>query len=177
MAEIGVTTIGTSRYAPAAAANIESYSYNGAKGLTLAQLVMAVCFRRTAQIEAASVNHMNLLSRGADKLTLLADDTQFILNGTQPAGRKLVWAGTGGVKEELERMGATGLPAAIGTYPDQMAAYAQVEALLTTCCADNDMLAIELQTSVNHRDNYYNQSSNTVATLGKSGLACAAKLK
>lgn len=173
MAEIGVTTIGTNRYAPEGAANIESYSYNGAKGLTLAQLVMAVCFRRTAQIEAAAVNHMNLLSRGADKLTLLSEDAQFVLNGTQPAGRSLTWDG---VKAELERMGATGLPATINTYSDRMSAYSQVEALLTTCSADNDMLAIELQTSVNHRDNYYNQSSNTVVTLGKSSLACAAKL-
>ena len=52
MNTIDVQQIGTNRYAPAGADAVRLYSTNGSEGLTLAQLVAAVCIRRSAHLEA-----------------------------------------------------------------------------------------------------------------------------
>ena len=182
MSEISATAVCRLRYAPEGAAPVRAYNYNGAEGLTLAQLVMACSFRRAAQTEQACVNAMNQLSLASDRLTDLSHAAQFVLaNATQPFGR---WGNWSDVRAFLVKIGLKddpeALPRAIGektAHSTIMGIYEQIRPKLTECNATNETLVVELQTSVNRRDVVYNTVSSTITGLGKSSLACAMKLK
>ena len=59
---IEIQQIGTNRYAPEGANAVCLYSIEGADGLTLAQLVAAVCIHRGASLEARAVGRMNKMT-------------------------------------------------------------------------------------------------------------------
>ena len=63
MQTIEIQQIGTNRYAPAGADAVRLYAIDGAEGLTLAQLVAAVCIHRGAHLETRAVSRMNKMTQ------------------------------------------------------------------------------------------------------------------
>ena len=65
--------IGAMRYATDAASAVNLYSTGAASGLTLGQLVMAVCLNTAASYEKQSVNKMNTVTKNSDLLLTASD--------------------------------------------------------------------------------------------------------
>ena len=70
---IASVQISTNRYAPPEAAAVNMYSVDGGEQLTLGQLMAAVCIRAGANMEAQSVNKMNLMNNNVELLKTAAE--------------------------------------------------------------------------------------------------------
>lgn len=160
--------IATNRYAPEGSEAINLYTYGLASGLTVQQLVQAVCLRAAAVYEAQSVVKMNMMTSGSQTLDEAADWLAAIANGT---------AGWNDAKNfMINKMGVASdtLPDGIDTYDKRMQAakVLQDKMNLLTQSQQEDM--IDLQTLVNRRDVAYSTSSGVVRTMGQSMVQDAA---
>ena len=180
MSEISISSIGTLRYAPAGAADVRAFNYNGVKEMTLGQLMMALCIRRGAQLEELCVNAMNRLSLGTDQLERLTGYAQEVLNGNNDLYVSTIRPY---LIDHLD-FKSDDLLASLDAFTDhpdayqnRMAVYEQMQSKLAMLDTDNSRLAVDLQTAVGRRDVTYNTASSTVLGLGKSALACANALK
>ena len=81
MNTIDVQQIGTNRYAPAGADAVRLYSTNGSEGLTLAQLVAAVCIRRCACLETRATARMNKMTQNNAWMQALANVCKQVADG------------------------------------------------------------------------------------------------
>ena len=166
---IEATQIAVNRYAPAGSEAINLYSTGAAEDLTLGQLVAAVCVRTAGALEEQSVNKMNLMSFGTEKLEKASLYMQAIAEETMSD-----WTGA---KAYLEgTIGATGLPDDLSTYEKRMQAVSAIKEKLEvmTQQAQEDM--IDLQTLINRRDMTYNTSSNIIKAMGNSKINSAGKM-
>lgn len=162
--------IATNRYAPADGQAINLYSSAAATDLTLAQLVAAVCIRAAGTLEEQSVNKMNMMSFGTEKLERAAVFMQQIADGTL-----VDWACAKTYLADV--VGVAGLPEGIGSYEKRMQAVNAVKERLEalTHQAQEDM--IDMQTLINRRDMTFNTSSNVVKAIGNSKMNSASKMK
>ena len=166
---IEASQIATNRYAPAGSEAINLYSTGTADNLTLGQLVSAVCIRTAGALEEQSVNKMNMMSVGTEKLEKASVYMQEIAEE-----RMSDWAT---VKAYLtDTIGVTGLPDDLSTYEKRMQAVNAIKEKLEamTQQAQEDM--IDLQTLINRRDMTYNTSSNVIKAMGKSKNNAAVKM-
>ena len=166
---IQASQIATNRYAPAGSEAINLYSTGAAEDLTLGQLVAAVCVRTAGALEEQSVNKMNLMSFGTEKLEKASLYMQAIAEETMSD-----WTGA---KAYLEgTIGATGLPDDLSTYEKRMQAVNAIKEKLEamTQQAQEDM--IDLQTLINRRDMTFNTSSNIIKAMGNSKTNSAGKM-
>ena len=166
---IEATQIATNRYAPAGSEAINLYSTGAAEDLTLGQLVAAVCIRTAGALEEQSVNKMNMMSVGTEKLEKASVYMQEIAEE-----RMSDWAT---VKAYLtDTIGVTGLPDDLSTYEKRMQAVNAIKEKLEamTQQAQEDM--IDLQTLINRRDMTYNTSSNVINAMGNSKNNSASKM-
>lgn len=163
MADIFLEKIGTNRYAPEGANDISLFAYNGAEGLTIGQLVNAICIRRGVHQERQSTLVMNRLSVATDKLTTVANLTERILaaNGAWNTDDKNY------IINDL-KVEAKDLPDALDTYQKRMRVFDILRQKLTELNGSVDRLAIQLQTAVSRRDAAYSIATMTVSHLGKS---------
>ena len=164
------TQIATNRYAPAESQAINLYSTETASGLTLSQLVAAVCIRTAGALEEQSVNKMNMMSVGTEILDKASSYMQQIAEETLSD-----WATA---KSYLaDTVGVTGLPDNISTYEKRMQAINAIKERLEvlTQQAQEDM--IDLQTLINRRDMTFNTSSNIIKAIGNSKLNAASKIR
>jgi len=175
MSSISATAASVNRYAPEGANRVELFTYNGAEGLTLGQLVAAVTIRRAAVLEQQSVFNMNELSKNVDKVNKACEYGEDILAETDASRAKY----RNVIRKFLIDLGcsSSALPGSIDTYADMMKAYEQLQAQLTSLNSTSDRLAIDLESSISRRDTVYTQSSNIVTHLGQSGLLSAAGMK
>ena len=166
---IEATQIATNRYAPAGSRAINLYSTGTAENLTLGQLVSAVCIRTAGALEEQSVNKMNMMSVGTEKLEKASVYMQEIAEETMPdwAAAKAYLADT---------VGVSGLPDDLSTYEKRMQAVNAIKEKLEamTQQAQEDM--IDLQTLINRRDMTYNTSSNVIKAMGNSKNNSASKM-
>ena len=166
---IEATQIATNRYAPAGSEAINLYSTGAAEDLTLGQLVAAVCIRTAGALEEQSVNKMNMMSIGTEKLEKASVYMQEIAEE-----RMSDWATA---KAYLtDTIGVTGLPDDLSTYEKRMQAVNAIKEKLEamTQQAQEDM--IDLQTLINRRDMTYNTSSNVIKAMGNSKNNSASKM-
>ena len=166
---IEATQIATNRYAPAGSEAINLYSTGAADNLTLGQLVSAVCIRTAGALEEQSVNKMNMMSVGTEKLEKASVYMQEIAEE-----RMSDWAAA---KDYLTNtIGVTGLPDDLSTYEKRMQAVNAIKEKLEamTQQAQEDM--IDLQTLINRRDMTFNTSSNIIKAMGNSKTNSAGKL-
>ena len=172
MSEISISSIGTLRYAPEGAEGIRAFNYNGVKEMTLGQMVMALCFRRAAQIEETCVCTMNRLSLGTEQLELLSGYAKEVL-----AGNVSLYNST--IKPYLLKLkvDADVLNAGISSYQTKMDVYEQIQMKMAELDTDNSRLNVDLQSQLGRRDVVYNTSSSSILGFGKSAIACAAALK
>ena len=163
MSEILIESLGASRYAPV---NINAYQYNGLKGLTFGQLIMAVCCRRAAAIEQQSVIKMNEVNATNQWLEEIAGVAERIwtASSVSAADRKVM----------EDKCGIKSADIDVSSYDKRAALFAQVKPTLDHATTLSQEQAIQLQSLVSRRDVTYNTSAATVKTLMQSALGMAA---
>ena len=166
---IEATQIATNRYAPAGSRAINLYSTGTAENLTLGQLVSAVCIRTAGALEEQSVNKMNMMSIGTEKLEKASLYMQEIAEETMSdwAAAKAYLADT---------VGVSGLPDDLSTYEKRMQAVNAIKDRLETMTQQAQEDMIDLQTLINRRDMTYNTSSNVIKAMGNSKTNSAGKM-
>lgn len=166
---IEASQIATNRYAPQGSEAINLYSTGAADNLTLGQLVSAVCIRTAGALEEQSVNKMNMMSVGTEKLEKTSTYMQAIVEETMSD-----WATA---KSYLTNtIGVTGLPDDLSTYEKRMQAVNAIKDRLDTMTQQAQEDMIDLQTLINRRDMTYNTSSNVIKAMGNSKTNSAGKL-
>ena len=166
---IEATQIATNRYAPAGSRAINLYSTGTAENLTLGQLVSAVCIRTAGALEEQSVNKMNMMSIGTEKLEKASLYMQEIAEE-----RMSDWATA---KTYLaDTVGVSGLPDDLSTYEKRMQAVNAIKEKLDSMTQQAQEDMIDLQTIINRRDMTYNTSSNVIKAMGNSKTNSAGKM-
>ncbi len=158
----------TNPNAPEGANAVYLYNTAAAKGLTLGQLMAAVCIRAGAVLERQSVSKMNLITEGDAALEDLSAKMESIANNS--VGN---WAT---MKGELEAYGVVGLPDNLDSFNKRLQAMAAIKTQLEnrSQVAQEDM--IDLQTLINRRDVALSTSTNLIRALGQSSANMAATL-
>ena len=166
---IEANQIATNRYAPAGSEAINLYSTGAAENLTLGQLVAAVCVRTAGALEEQSVNKMNMMSIGTEKLEKASVYMQEIAEETMSdwAAAKAYLADT---------VGVSGLPDDLSTYEKRMQAVNAIKEKLDSMTQQAQEDMIDLQTIINRRDMTYNTSSNVIKAMGNSKTNSAGKM-
>ena len=166
---VELNQIAANRYAPAGSQSINLYSTETASGLTLAQLIAAVCIRTAGALEEQSITKMNIMSFSTEMLDKASTYMQQLAEGTMSN-----WAEA---KAYLtDTVGVAGLSDDISTYDKRMQAVNAIKERLEvlTQQAQEDM--IDMQTLINRRDMTFNTSSNVVKSIGNSKLNSASKM-
>ena len=164
---IEATQIATMRYAPEGSAAVNLYSTETASGLTLGQLVIAVCLKTAASYEAQSVNKMNAIAKNAELIETGAKWVERLASGpTSWVRAKAFLVDSLGIDE-------ANLPASISTYSDRFKAIAAANDKLNTLMQTQQEDMVDMQSYVNRRDAAFSASSNIIRALGHSmnGLA------
>ena len=187
MNTIDVQQIGTNRYAPAGADAVRLYSTNGSEGLTLAQLVAAVCIRRCACLETRATARMNKMTRNNAWMQALGNVCKQVadgeslrnnanlpdnyepkhLSGTRDIYRFLV--------DECRSLGfnASDFSPDTQVYQTRMDIIGKLKTGMDKANTTSQQDIIELQSMVNWRDVTYNASSGIIARYGNSGMNMA----
>jgi len=175
LVELSATVVSTNRYAPSGANEVRLFNYNGAENLTLAQLVAAVCVRRSAQIEDQAVGAMNLMTNTIEQQEKLSDEVNAMAALPIP-GADADWANR---RKRLIALGCSesALPSDITSYKNRMQAYEAVEKRLQALNTVSDRAGIELQTATSRRDMIFTVASTTTVHLGASMAQSANALK
>ncbi len=187
MNTIDVQQIGTNRYAPAGADAVRLYSTNGSEGLTLAQLVAAVCIRRCACLETRATARMNKMTRNNAWMQALANVCKQVADGEslentanlpdnyEPQhlshGRDIYHF----LVDECRSLGFNpgDFSSTTDTYKVRMDIIGKLKAGMDKANTTSQQDVIELQSLVNWRDVTYNASSGIIARYGNSGMNMA----
>ncbi len=185
METIEIQQIGTNRYAPAGADAVCLYATNGAQGLTLAQLVSAVCVHRGAHLEARAVTRMNKMTAnnyyleamssvcsqlaGGASLDDTADvpDSYEMRRASRPCTIQRFLESECGVTPTLPE---TNKP---WTYAQRLATINSLKTAMDKANTTSQEDVIELQSIVNWRDVTFNASGSVVAHYGNCGMNMA----
>ncbi len=156
---IEIMAIAANRNAPTSSAAVNLYGTGSASGLTLGQLIIAVCIKSAAVYEDQSVLKMNKMTSGSLLLSEGSKWLETIANGSADWDAALAFL-TG-------KMGiaASGLPDGLDTYNKRITACVALKAKLDTLTQRQQEEMIDLQTLVNRRDVAFSTSTNTVAAL------------
>jgi len=180
---ISFEQIGTNRYAPEGANAIVLFSFNGVDGLTLAQLVMAVCIRQACLVEDQSVLKMNQVNSSAAYLDVLAQVGSYVMAhssldatldltktsyiprhldeiGMKPTYRDFIAVEVG--------IGYDALPENVRDINDKTLVFDFLESDMSKYSTDNEEQMIDLQSYLSRRDSTYNASSSIVKRLGQT---------
>ena len=187
MGTIEIQEIGTNRYAPEGANAVCLYGVEGADGLTLGQLVAAVCIRRCTHLEARSVERMNKMTQNNHYLQAMSGVCSQLAGGASlgdvaavPDSYEMRKAARGcTVLEFLEtECGLTVSQDAKNSwsYANRLAVIAQLKTAMDNANTTSQEDAIELQSMVNWRDVTFNASSGVVARYGNSGMNMAGNI-
>ena len=164
---IETETIGTMRYATDSASAVNLYSTGTASGLTLGQLVMAVCLNTAASYEKQSVNKMNTISKNADLLEKGADWIAKVVEDSASWSRlKRFLVSELGVDENA-------LPAKIRAYDDKLKVISLMSERMNVVMQTQQQDMVALQSYVSRRDTAFSSSANIVRALGRSMNGCA----
>ena len=186
MNTIDVQQIGTNRYAPAGADAVRLYSTNGSEGLTLAQLVAAVCIRRCACLETRATARMNKMTQNNAWMQALANVCKQVADGEDlrneanlPANYEPKhFSGTCSIYrflvDECKSLGfsVNTLDLQVG-YATRMEIIGKLKTGMDKANTTSQQDVIELQSMVNWRDVTYNASSGIIARYGNSGMNMA----
>ena len=188
MKTIDIQQIGTNRYAPAGADAVCLYSTNGSEGLTLAQLVAAVCIRRCACLETRATTRMNKMTQNNAWMQALANVCKQVADGvllTETANipdnyePKIVPRGAN-IRRFLVtefNVGITVQEAADNpSHRTRMDMIGKLKTAMDKANTTSQQDIIELQSMVNWRDVTYNASSGIISRYGNSGLNMAGNI-
>lgn len=186
MSAILVEKIGVNAYAPEGANEIDLYSFGGAEGLTLPQLMMAICIRRAALIEDQSVLKMNEINASAAWLEILTAVGEQILSRRSLDGT-LNLKRTSYVPRNVPEvttywdfltkevgLDEDAVPHELATVDDRTKMFAKLKDRINAASTNNQEQMIELQSFLSRRDTTYNTSAAIVKKLGSAMNASAA---
>ena len=158
---------------------VSLYSYNGCTGLTLGQLVSAVCCHAGDALDAQTVAVINRMTRGTTRLNSLAEIIEGIAKGTVDYDTTGDYAGTGDmtVREFLLSLGLTIattddgsmdgiLPPAVDTIGRRIMFQTAVKSKVDTMTTLSQEAVIDLRTCLSRRDVAYRTATSTVQSLG-----------
>ncbi len=164
---IEITAIASNRYAPAGSAAINLYGTGAADGLTIGQLIIAVCVKTAAVYENQSVLKMNTMTAGSVKLTEASQWLGKIADGSADwTAASAFLVGTMGIP-------SSDLPDELDTYNKRMQACTALKAKIDALTQLQQEEMIDLQTLVNRRDVAFSTSTNAVSALFASAQADA----
>ena len=170
--------IGVNAYAPQGANAIYLYDFDGVGGLTLPQLMMAMCIRRAAIIEEQSVLKMNEVNASAAWLQVLALVGEAILSRSSLTARldlsKTDYVPTN-VPEQTTYwdflvyevgLEEKAVPSRLTTSDQRTDLYRQLTDKMSAASTTNQEQVIDLQSLVSRRDSTFNASAATVKRFG-----------
>lgn len=175
---IQIEQIGSNRYAPEGADAVNLYSFGGCSGLTVAQLMMAVCIRQASVVEEQSVLKMNEINASAGYLQALAACGEHIMEkssldatfdltkvGYSP---RVVDNKTTYWEFMVEECGIpeTSVPHTVSKMNDKTKTFDLLKNEMEAASSDNEDQTIDLQSYLSRRDSTYNASASTVKRLG-----------
>lgn len=150
------------RYAPEGCEEISLYNTETASGLTLPQLIQAICLRTAAAHEAQSVVKMNAMTANSVILTDAAMMLEKIATGEVSWDvAKTFLVGTMGIA-------TSELPDSLDSFDKRMQAAAALKAKMEPLAQAQQQDMIDVQTMVNRRDVAYSTSANIVRAFGTS---------
>jgi len=177
---IQVEHIGTNRYAPEGANDINLYAFGDTYGLTLGQLVMAVCIRQASVIEEQSVLKMNQLNASATFLDALAQAAEYVMTHSS-LDSTFDLSKTGYVPKYVSTrttywefivyecgVNADNVPHSVTKMDDKTRVFGYLDDFMDEAASDNEDQSIDLQSYLSRRDTAYNTSSSVVKKLGKT---------
>lgn len=186
MNTIDVQQIGTNRYAPAGADAVRLYSTNGSEGLTLAQLVAAVCIRRCACLETRATARMNKMTRNNAWMQALGNVCKQVADGEslrnnanlpdnyEPKNVSHDCSLYHFLTRECTSLGYTAWNLVYDPkYTERMEIISKLKVEMDKANTTSQQDVIELQSMVNWRDVTYNASSGIIARYGNSGMNMA----
>ena len=200
MSEILATTVAVSRYAPRGANAIDVFTYAGNEGMAFGQLVMAVCCKRAAAIEAQSVTAMNRLTSSTSWLEALSSVAQQLMTSNslgdladlgdsgyvcrktsrRPTLLDFFQLECGIDAANLYKLDGDGKPTSealdISVFANRMQVFDQLKTVLDTASRQSQQDTVELQSLVSRRDVTFNASAATVRSLGQSMINTASRL-
>ena len=161
------------------------YSYAGLDGLTLGQLVNAVCVHAGVALEDQTVNKMNIITLNARRLKAESEVVKNIVAGTGTYDSTLTVKGYEGMtyrdflQNELKlTIGGEGtLPAALDSYDKRMKAFAALKEKLDADATASQQDMIDLQTYESRRDVVYSTATNIVKNTGMTKQMTAANFR
>ena len=164
---IEATQIATMRYAPEGSAAVNLYSTETASGLTLGQLVIAVCLKTAASYEAQSVNKMNMITKNAALIETGAQWVERLATGS------VSWVRAKAFLVDSLGVDPANLPTTISTYSDRFKAITAANDKLNSLLQTQQEDMVDMQSYVSRRDAAFSASSNIIRALGRSmnGLA------
>jgi len=188
MSQIESVQIGTNPYGGAGAATqVNLFNYNGCEGLTLGQLVSAICVRVGVALETQSVNQSNILTWTTRRLRALSEVLDGVVNGTLNYDSTITSEGYKGTKVRdflTNEMGYTiagsgstsdaALPASVSAVEDRLTFYERVKGKIDSDTSTSQKDMIDLQTYMSRRDVAYSTATNVVRTLGATLQGTAA---
>ena len=170
--------IGTNPYAPAGANDVYLYDFGDVTGLTLPQLMMAICIRRAAIIEEQSVLKMNEVNASAAWLQVLAQVGEAILSRSSLTARldlsKTDYVPTNVPTQTTYRdfliyevgLEEKAVPSRLTTSDQRTDLYRQLTDKMSAASTTNQEQVIDLQSLVSRRDSTFNASAATVKRFG-----------
>jgi len=177
--------IATNRYASPEAAGIVTYSFNGCEGLTIGQLVTAVCCRIGAALEAQSVVKTNIITAETDRLNAYSFIVSGLADGSVNYQTKLQTADYEGLTV-IEFLMAEGcsfasddkplagqLPKGVNSINNRLLAYEAIKDNLEKLANTSQQDMIDLQTDISRRDVAFSTATNAVRSLGASCMDTA----
>jgi len=175
---IQIEQIGVNRYAPEGSEAICLYSFGGCDGLTLAQLMMAICIRSASAIEEQSVLKMNEINASASYIDVLAQvgervmarsslDASFDLSKTSYVPTQVPMKTTywDFLVYEVGLQEAS-VPHTVSTMDEKTKLFELIAEKMNAAVSDNERQVIDLQSFLSRRDSAYNASASTVRKLG-----------
>lgn len=184
MSAIMMEQIGTSRYAPAGADAIYTYSFNAQSGLRLGQLIMAICIQRAATDEQMAVVAANRMNRNAKKMAATANVLEQVMADDTTWNTTIDIAASGYTPVKVAydasiydfltiEIGVTGLSANLSTAQDRLneADKIKVEVDALNRLAEED--SVSIQSALSRRDVEYRTAASMVYGLGQSGMTTA----
>jgi len=181
---IEVEIIGQSRYAPLGSKAVCLYGVNGVEGLTLSQLIMAVCIKRATLDELMAVRAMNNMSADAKKLEATALVVEQIMAEGSSWDQKIDIASSGYVPTQVgadatlwdfvtKELGipAANLPVKLstsgGSDDNRLLAADQITPVMDQLNRTAEEASIRLQTILGRRDVEYRTAGSTTTAISK----------
>lgn len=170
-----------------AATEVNLFNYNGCEGLTLGQLVSAICVRVGVALEMECVNKTNVLSWTTRRLKALAETLDGVMKGEMNYDSRLTSEGyagmtvrdflTGVMEYTIQKPGKendAALPASLDMMTDRLTFYERVKGKMDSDTSTSQKDMVDLQTYISRRDVAYSTATNSVRTLGATLQGTAA---